>query len=102
MFSTQAAGQRPSAGGDVGHLGDGLHLLRTAYTHLQETGECVTLILSSFVSLYLYLLTSDCCGKSSAGSRVLLGRIKHDRPGCDSPSLRAASPSEPPTQPKSR
>lgn len=35
MFSTQAAGQSPAAGRDVGHLGDGLHLLRTAYAHLQ-------------------------------------------------------------------
>lgn len=35
VFSTQAAGQSPAAGGDVGHLGNGLHLLWTAYTHLQ-------------------------------------------------------------------
>ena len=36
VFSTQAAGQGPPAGGDEGHLGDGLHPLRAAYTHLEE------------------------------------------------------------------
>lgn len=36
VFSTKAAGQSPAAGGDVGHLGNGLHLLWTAYTHLKE------------------------------------------------------------------
>lgn len=37
VLSTQAAGQSPAAGGDVGHLGNGLHLLWAAYTHLQGT-----------------------------------------------------------------
>lgn len=37
VFSAQAAGQSPAASGDVGHLGNGLHLLRTAYTHLEGT-----------------------------------------------------------------
>lgn len=36
MLSTQAAGQSPAAGGDMGHLGNGLHLLWTAYTHLRR------------------------------------------------------------------
>lgn len=36
MLAAQAAGQSPAAGGDVGHLGNGLHLLWTAYTHLKE------------------------------------------------------------------
>lgn len=34
VLSAEAAGQSPAAGGDVGHLGDGLHLLRTADAHL--------------------------------------------------------------------
>lgn len=41
VFSTQAAGQSPAAGGDVGHLGNGLHLLWTAYTHLQRKQQTV-------------------------------------------------------------
>ena len=36
VFPTQAAGQGPATGGDVGHLGDGLHPLWAAYTHLEE------------------------------------------------------------------
>lgn len=45
VFSAQAAGQSPAAGGDVGHLGNGLHLLWTAYTNLQRTHDKVTCIL---------------------------------------------------------
>lgn len=41
VFSTQAAGQSPAAGRDVGHLGDGLHLLRTADAHLQWAGTAL-------------------------------------------------------------
>lgn len=41
MFSAQAAGQSPAAGRDVGHLGDGLHLLRTADAHLQGAETAV-------------------------------------------------------------
>lgn len=37
VLSTQAAGQGPATGRDVGHLGNGLHLLWAANTHLQET-----------------------------------------------------------------
>ncbi len=44
VLSTQAAGQSPAAGGDVGHLGNGLHLLWTAYTHLQGTQQVEILI----------------------------------------------------------
>lgn len=39
VLSTQAAGQSPAAGRDVGHLGDGLHLLRTADAHLRGGAE---------------------------------------------------------------
>lgn len=52
VFSTKAAGQSPAAGRDVGHLGDGLHLLRTANAHLQGAERSTLRVLFNIEAMW--------------------------------------------------